>query len=139
MIVVSDISVNNLIKKYSTLVNELKKLNIHRDEIISDLSITILICRKDFNPKIGKSFEKYLYTAIENNLRRKIYAIKMKNATEYQIHDGMCSKVTSELDQIVSEVPEIMDYILQQVSEKDIVSMHGELGVKALIDVEPYL
>lgn len=137
--IVSDINITTLMKKYSPLIKELKKLNIHRDEIISDLSITVLICRKDFNPKIGKSFEKYLYTAIENNLRRKIYAIKMKNATEYQIHDGMYSKVTSELDQIVSEVPEIMDYILQQISEKDIISMHGEIGVKALVDVEPYL
>lgn len=137
--IVSDINITALMKKYSVLIKELKKLNIHRDEIISDLSITVLICRKDFNPKIGKSFEKYLYTAIENNLRRKIYAIKMKNATEYQIHDGMYSRTTSELDQIVSEVPEIMDYILQQISEKDIINMHGEIGVKALVDVEPYL
>ncbi len=136
---VADVNINFLMKKYSGLIKELKKLNVHRDEVISDLSITVLICKKDFNPKIGKSFEKYLYTAIENNLHRKIYAIKMKNATEYQIHDGMQCKVTSELDQIVSEVPEIMDYILQRVSEKDIISMHGELGERALTEVEPYL
>jgi hypothetical protein len=136
---VANVNITFLMKKYSGLIKELKKLNVHRDEVISDLSITVLICKKDFNPKIGKSFEKYLYTAIENNLQRKIFAIKMKNATEYQIHDGMQCKVTSELDQIASEVPEIMDYILQRISEKDIISMHGEIGAKALVDVEPYL
>lgn len=119
MLKVRGVSVDRIHENFSDLINQLLSLNIQKDEITSDITYTILVCRKDFNKGRG-SFYRYLYTSLENNMKRKIYAIKMKNATHCQIPFGLETKKDSPLSDAVSECPELINYALGDISDQGI-------------------
>jgi hypothetical protein len=123
MLVVKGINVDKILDSFSDLVRVLRTLNIEKDEIVSDITYTILVCKKDFDRSKGNFF-KYLYRSIENNMRRKIYAINAKNATQCELTFDLPTKKDSPLSEAVSECPELIDYVLGNISDKDISRDH---------------
>ena len=119
MLKVKGVNVNRIQENFSDLINQLLSLNVQKDEITSDITYTILVCRKDFDKSRG-SFFRYLYTSLENNMKRKIYAIKMKNATHCELPFGLETKKDSPLSEAVSECPELIGYALGDISDQGI-------------------
>lgn len=84
------IDINKLYNDYYIFVRNLLSLNIPEDEIMSDICFTVLTCSKNFDAKKG-SFLSYLNKSLVNNFKRKIYAVKLRQATECQlIEEDIC-------------------------------------------------
>lgn len=116
----------NLIRvqeNFSDLIKELRTLNVSEEEIMSDITYTILVCKKDFDKKRG-SFFAYLYKSLENNMRRKIYAISIKNATHGEIAYDISTQQKSPLSEALAECPDLFDYAIGERDESGIESRY---------------
>lgn len=104
------------------LVEQLKSLNISDDEILSDITYTILVCRKDFNPKKSNKFFTYFYSSLENNLRRKVHAIQLRYSHEQRIDEfseTLETKKDSSVLRAISECPDLIDFSMGHIEKVD--------------------
>lgn len=123
------VNLDRVQENFSDLIRELRNLNVTQEEILSDITYTILVCKKDFDKKRG-SFFAYLYASLENNMRRKIYAIKIKNATHGEIAYDIATQQKSPLSEALSECPDLFDYATGDRDESGIESKY----IDTLID-----
>jgi len=130
---VGGVSIATILFKFNKEIEQLLKLNITLDEIVSDITYTILICKKDFDPKRG-NFYKYLYTALGNNFRRKIYAINLKYKNEHSLEYAIPVKEKSHMEVALSEVPEIFDYVLGEIDDKEFIKVGGSQEILDTIE-----
>lgn len=123
------VNIDKINENFSDLIGQLRALNIPQDEILSDITYTILVCKKDFDKNRG-SFFRYLYNALENNMKRKIWAIKMKHATHGEIAYDIAVNEKSPLSEALAECPELFDYALGKIDESGIENKY----IDTLID-----
>lgn len=131
---------NDALKQFSGYIRQLRELQVTKDEIVSDINYTILTCHSNFKSKFGASFKKYLFTSIENNFKRKIYAIRAKQATEYPLEYSLLSKEKSPLSEALSETPELFEYAICDISDSDFISSVGNtsLAMRSLNVIEDH-
>lgn len=124
MLTISGVNTKTVLSKpnITKLVGQLKTLHINDDEILSDITFTILTCRKDFNPKKSNKFFTYFYSSLENNLRKKIHAIQLRYATECSINElseTLETKKDSPILRAVSECPDLIEFSLGHIEKVD--------------------
>ncbi|HEY9702538.1 MAG TPA: hypothetical protein V6C58_08840 [Allocoleopsis sp.] len=127
---VCGVNINQAYRNLQPLVQQLLDLHCTRDEIISDLYTTVLICKKDFKPSAKTNFYKYLYTAFKNNLNRKIYAIKMRFGSECPLHESMPAKEKSPAEEALLEIPEIEPFLYGEIDSSELAEICTSADIK---------
>ncbi len=129
---VSNVKIDLLLKKFNKQVTQLKNLGMNKDEIVSELYTTILMCGKNFDKNKNVSFYNYLHSSIQKNLHRLIGSQLEIRECEKSIDQdfGYTQEDPLDIDFIcymrtypVDVVDSISKYLLGEINESELLGL----------------